>query len=85
MSKHSSGGGKWQAIRKAVLERDAYRCVWCGREATEADHYPIPKSQGGRDVLENLVASCKSCNASRQDKILSRSPWWLPELLDGLW
>lgn len=85
MSQHSSTGASWKAIRQAVLDRDGHICVWCGREATEADHYPIPKSQGGRDTMDNLVASCKPCNASRQDKIAVRKAWWLPELLDGLW
>jgi|GEM_PF-6483365 len=83
MSAHSSRGPKWEALRKACLERDSHICTHCGGHATEADHV-IPKSMGGRDDLSNLIASCKPCNASRGNKMLVRSAWWHPELLDGL-
>lgn len=84
MSKYSSRGPSWEALRKACLERDGYVCAHCGREATEADHV-IPKAQGGRDELSNLVASCKPCNARRQDRLLVRESGFNPNWLDGLW
>lgn len=82
MSKHSSHGAKWQALRKAVLERDSYQCQHCGAPATDADHI-IPKSKGGTDSMDNLLASCKRCNSRRRDTMLVRSsffnPRWFPE------
>lgn len=46
--------------RLVVLERDRYRCQWCGAPANEADHLgaklPDPST---------MVAACRSCNARR--------------------
>jgi len=83
MSQHSSRGPRWDAVRLACLQRDGYVCAHCGGEANEADHV-LPASMGGRDVLENLVASCKPCNGRRQDKLLVRISFVNPRWLDGL-
>ena len=40
------GTGLWQRTRLAVLERDGYRCHWCGGRATQADHLK-PLARGG--------------------------------------
>lgn len=85
MSQHSARGASWQALRRAVLERDNFTCVYDGAVATEADHI-VPRSKGGEDSMENLVASCKPCNARRQAKTLERATWFNPRHLpDGLW
>ena len=43
-------------------------CVFCGsKENLQSDHL-IPKSRGGSDSADNLVLSCASCNASRNDR-----------------
>ncbi|MEZ4700874.1 MAG: HNH endonuclease [Rhodothermales bacterium] len=48
--------------RKNVLRRDGYRCQYCGnRESLTVDHV-LPKSRGGKDTWENLVAACTPCN-----------------------
>ena len=83
MSKQSSRGPAWEALRKACLERDGYICAYCGAEANEADHV-IPKNQGGRDLLENLVAACKRCNGAKQDRVLVRISGFNPRWLDSL-
>jgi 5-methylcytosine-specific restriction endonuclease McrA len=57
-------GAAWRRRRRAVLERDAYTCHWCGAPATQADHL-VEKIRGGTDALANLVASCAPCNARR--------------------
>ncbi|MCD5345060.1 HNH endonuclease [Agromyces sp. S2-1-8] len=83
MSKQSSRGAAWDALRLEVLERDEYVCQYCGGEATEADHI-IPKDAGGRDELDNLLAACKPCNSSKSNKIGGRINWfnrrWLAHL-----
>lgn len=58
-----------QLRMKAIMIMHGYRCRYCGGEASEADHV-IPKSKGGSDAAENLVASCRSCNASKGDNLL---------------
>lgn len=84
MSQHSSRGAAWEALRKAVLERDSYLCVYCGRDATTADHV-VPKALEGKDEMSNLVASCLECNGRKSDSVLLRSSGFNPRWLDGLW
>lgn len=57
----------WKKIRLQVLRRDAYTCAYCGDVANEVDHIH-PKVRGGEDVLDNLVAACRSCNSRKRDK-----------------
>lgn len=84
MSQHSSRGAKWEALRKAVLERDAYICHYDQAMATTVDHL-IPKSQGGEDTMDNLVACCVRCNARKGAKRLLRESWLNPRHFpDGL-
>lgn len=48
--------------RKNVIRRDHHRCQYCGaRERLTIDHV-LPKSRGGPDTWENLVAACTRCN-----------------------
>ena len=63
---------QWRATREAVLHRDPV-CVWCmpcGKltASTEVDHI-IPAQRLDDDAhfydQENLVGSCRSCNARR--------------------
>jgi hypothetical protein len=57
-------GSTWQAISRSVLDRDGYRCRYCGQPATTVDHI-IPKARGGSDDPSNLVACCRSCNSAK--------------------
>lgn len=54
--------------RKRVLDRADHRCHYCGAPATIADHY-LPKSAGGSDSEENLVAACQPCNSAKSDTL----------------
>jgi 5-methylcytosine-specific restriction endonuclease McrA len=54
----------WRRVRLLVLERDGYRCRWCGGLADQADHL-LPRSRGGSDDPANLVAACGHCNRRR--------------------
>jgi len=56
--------------RRAVFARDGGRCQYCGRTAENLDHV-IPKSRGGLHSWENVVASCRGCNARKEDRLLS--------------
>jgi 5-methylcytosine-specific restriction endonuclease McrA len=51
-----------------VLQRDAHTCAYCGDVATEVDHV-YPKSKGGEDTLDNLVAACRRCNVQKKDSL----------------
>jgi len=53
---------------KNVLRRDGFRCQYCdARDRLTVDHV-MPKSRGGRDTWENLVAACTSCNNRKGDR-----------------
>ena len=66
-------------LRELKLQ-EKFNCHWCGRitptNLLNVDH-AIPLSKGGCDGLENVVASCKSCNCKKNDKDLIV---WLGEL-----
>jgi 5-methylcytosine-specific restriction endonuclease McrA len=63
--------------QKNLFVRDAYTCQYCGRhkntfrsnEFLTRDHvHPVAK--GGKDVWENVVTSCSTCNNKKADKLL---------------
>jgi len=62
--------------RKNILLRDRHRCQYCGQRFTPSaltlDHI-FPKSRGGRETFENLVACCGPCNRKKGDKLLEES------------
>ncbi len=61
-------------MRLKVLDRDNFRCHFCGRSpATDVgvrlhiDHI-VPFSKGGRTIPENLQTLCYDCNLGKSDK-----------------
>ena len=57
------------ATRKAVMERDQYRCRQCGSwKDLQLDHV-IPHSRRGSDDESNLQVLCGSCNRKKSDAI----------------
>jgi 5-methylcytosine-specific restriction endonuclease McrA len=60
--------------RRAVLERDAHRCVYCGIKADTIDHVR-PRSRGGTHVWTNVVAACARCNHRKGDRLLVELGW----------
>lgn len=61
-------------IRLKVLNRDKFRCVFCGRSPAinigvqlHIDH-KVPFSEGGKSILENLQTLCFECNLGKSNK-----------------
>jgi cbb3-type cytochrome oxidase subunit 3 len=52
----------WQRKRYVVLKRDNWRCVYCGRHATQVHHKRYAKKNIGREPIEWLVSICKNCH-----------------------
>ena len=56
--------------RLQVLKRDEHRCVYCHADLTKVplaiDHL-IPVTRGGTNAINNLQATCKTCNARKKD------------------
>jgi 5-methylcytosine-specific restriction endonuclease McrA len=62
--------------RRGVLRRDDHRCAYCGKSATTVDHVQ-PRSRGGADSWENLVACCLRCNNLKGDHTPGELGWTL--------
>lgn len=62
--------------RRGVLRRDNHLCAYCGKNANTIDHV-VPKSRGGADSWENLVACCLRCNNLKGDLTLAQLGWSL--------
>ncbi len=62
-----------QRIRFEVLQRDGFRCRYCGAEpdqkALRVDHL-VPLDKGGTDDADNLVTACDDCNGGKGSKLL---------------
>jgi 5-methylcytosine-specific restriction endonuclease McrA len=54
--------------RRAVFARDDWTCQYCGSHAENVDHV-IPRSRGGAHAWENVVASCRRCNARKENRM----------------
>jgi 5-methylcytosine-specific restriction endonuclease McrA len=86
--------GKVKFCRNHIMRRDKYTCQYCGKKVAETseltmDHI-VPASKGGKKTWDNIVASCRQCNAKKADvdlekcgmKLLSkpRIPDWTPRV-----
>lgn len=82
-------------LRFEILQRDGFRCVYCGASAAQArlhvDHVNS-RATGGRDEADNLATSCEDCNRGKGIKSLEgdRCAWQVqPAVLrfksDWLW
>ena len=56
---------------RTLFRRDDYSCLYCGQRCTRheltRDHV-LPKSRGGTDRWENVVAACKRCNWNKDNR-----------------
>lgn len=53
--------------RRAVFARDNHKCGYCGAHADSIDHV-LPRSRGGKNVWENVIAACRGCNLRKRDR-----------------
>jgi hypothetical protein len=64
-------------LRFRVLERDRFRCVYCGQGGDLAvlhvDHI-IPRIDGGDDHPDNLATACPDCNNGKRELPLGLQP-----------
>jgi 5-methylcytosine-specific restriction endonuclease McrA len=61
---------------RTLFERDHNICAYCGSKLAAKiltrDHV-IPTSKGGKDIWDNCVAACKTCNNWKGDKTLEEA------------
>lgn len=71
--------------RRGVLRRDNFRCAYCEHPASTIDHV-LPRSRGGANTWENLVACCLRCNNLKGDRTPQEMRWtlrWTPRQPHG--
>lgn len=72
VSKSARQRQKWR-VRFQILERDNFRCHYCGTPASETklviDHV-VPLAKGGEDRPRNMCAACPPCNGGKSDILL---------------
>lgn len=69
---------KLQSFRFKMGERQNWKCCYCGCEMSEKRGFDnsctlehvVPRSLGGPDSEENIVAACYACNNARGDEFL---------------
>ena len=79
--------------RTHVLQRDGFRCQYCGQDKLPGEltyDHVVPRSRGGKTNWENIVAACKPCNTKKANRtpdearmrLMKRpmEPSWLPPL-----
>jgi 5-methylcytosine-specific restriction endonuclease McrA len=57
-------------IADVVVRIRQQPCHYCGGAGGEADHI-VPISRGGLNHPQNLVPACRSCNASKGNRLVS--------------
>lgn len=81
--------------RTNIYKRDGFRCVYCGSSRHLTVDHVVPKSQGGKDVWENLVTACQRCNIKKGNRTPEQAgmrlrvkpyrPTYISFLLDDNW
>ena len=59
---------RWQAVRRAVFERDNFRCCECGKAGRlEVDHVTPLQREPDQDPfdLDGLQVLCRSCHIKK--------------------
>lgn len=50
------------AVKKAVFERDASRCVLCGDHKAGPHCHIVRRAQGGLGIEQNIFTGCDKCH-----------------------
>lgn len=65
------------AVRFRVLERDGFRCAYCGvtsQTATLVVDHVRPVAAGGSNDMDNLTTACETCNLGKGEATLRVLP-----------
>ncbi len=66
MERANPDSKKWSKLRKKALRRDNHECHVCksssGQGGSLHVHHIEPRSEGGEDLLDNLITLCHGCH-----------------------
>ena len=68
LHKRVLSSSRWAVVRRAVLDRDGWRCTKCGRAGRLEVHHVVPLAvDPDQDpyAVEGLVALCRPCHFKR--------------------
>lgn len=54
--------------RNLIYKRDDHMCQYCGSFNNLTIDHVIPRSRGGKDTWDNMVAACMPCNTHKGDR-----------------
>ena len=54
---------QYEELRRAILERDGWRCQSCGAMTNLEVHHQQFRSHSGEDAEENLITLCHECHS----------------------
>ena len=83
---------RWRAVRRAVFERDGWRCVGCGKAGRlECDHITPMEREPGQNPydINGLQCLCQACHVektrreNRRELTPDERAWktWIDEIL----
>jgi 5-methylcytosine-specific restriction endonuclease McrA len=58
------GTREYQQLRLRVLQRDGWRCQYCGSSQNLEVHHELFRSHSGHDAEDNLITLCTNCHSS---------------------
>jgi 5-methylcytosine-specific restriction endonuclease McrA len=53
----------YEPLRRTVLQRDNWRCQFCGAMTNLEVHHQQFRSHSGVDTEENLITLCQDCHS----------------------
>jgi len=58
------GTHDYEELRERVLQRDGWRCQFCGSRANLEVHHQQFRSHSGNDREDNLITLCVDCHSA---------------------
>jgi len=55
---------QYDKLRRAILQRDNWRCQYCGAMTNLEVHHQQLRSHSGDDIEENLITMCHGCHST---------------------
>lgn len=67
----------WRKIRALIINRDRYRCVWCGKSPNHFEvHHEFYRGRG-MEKPKDLITLCPDCHSNHHDaEHEKRKPMW---------
>ncbi len=54
----------WRKLRQRILERDGFKCLFCGEEANQVHHLTYARFE--HELEQDLASSCRECNLEKR-------------------